>query len=75
MKERLESLIGNWYGQLDDIYVELAKIGVDFDYATSEYIIAWYLDKEEDEMVEVKIRLGGTPSTITIEDIEESYRG
>ena len=75
MEQRLENMVGNWYGEIEDIYGELAKMGIDFDNATSEYIIAWYVDKEKDEDVELMIRLGGTQNTIVIKSIEETYRG
>ncbi len=75
MEKKLNEMIGNWYGEQRDIFVELNEMGVDVFEANSEYITAGYTDKEEDEAVELMIRLGGTERTITIESIEEVYRG
>ena len=75
IENMLNSMVGNWYGEHQDIFVELNKMDVDVFEATAEYISAGYTDKEEDEDVQIMIRLGGTESTITIESIEEVYRG
>ena len=75
MRNTLDKLVGNWYGEQQDIIAALNEIGIDVLEANSEYIAAGYVDKETDEDVELAVRLGGTARTITIEAIEEVYRG
>ena len=75
MENKLNQMVGNWYGQMQDIFVELNDMGVDVFEANCEYITAGYTDEYEDEVVQVMIRLGGTSRTITIESVEEVYRG
>ncbi|MBR3592141.1 MAG: hypothetical protein IKL46_04750 [Clostridia bacterium] len=71
MKEKLNEMIGNWYGQRRDIIQELNEMGIDVWEENSEYITAGYVDKETDEDVGLLIRLGGTERTIVINSIEE----
>lgn len=75
MEKALNEMVGNWYGRQQDIFIELNEMGVDVYEANSEYIAAGYYDREADEGVQLKIALGGTASTITIESIDEVYRG
>lgn len=74
MEKKLETLVGNWYGRMEDIGYELRLLGLDVIDSNDEYIVADYTDEDGDD-VQVMVKLGGTPSTITIESIEEVYRG
>lgn len=75
MTNRLNEMVGNWYGYQEDIIAELNEMGLDAHEVNSEYITTVYIDEETDEDVVVMLRLGGTPRTITIERVEEIYRG
>lgn len=75
MEQKYERLVGTWYGTLQDLLYCLESIDawIKINVVTAEYIVAEYVDGEED--VEIMVKLGGTPRAITIESIEEIYRG
>ena len=73
MEQKLVEMENNWYGELQDIFVELNEMGIDVYESNAEYIVAGYVDGDED--VQIKVNLSGTASTIVIESIEEIYRG
>lgn len=75
MTNKLNEMCGNWYGYQQDIFAELNEMGLDVHEANSEYITTAYTDEETDEDVVVMLRLGGTERTITIDRVEEIYRG
>ena len=70
MLERLNDMVGNWYGRLEDITEELSEMGVDVENAyISRECIGLTVEDDGDD-VDVLIRLGGTENTITVDRVE-----
>lgn len=73
MIEQLEALKNGWYGSLADLTEELEEYGVEVLEANAEAVSVSY--EEDGEDVQTVIRLGGTARTITVDEIEEVWRG
>lgn len=71
--EMFEAYMNGFYGQIDDLTEELEKDGYEVLEANSEYIVVGYDDEDED--VQVELKLGGTERTIIITETTEVYRG
>lgn len=69
-----------WYSRLEDLEEDLTEAGFEVLEMNREYVVVSYVDTDEwvsenDEDVQVQIKLGGTENTITIDEYEEIYRG
>lgn len=62
-----------WFSRLEELEESFTAAGFDVLEVNSEYVVVAYEDDDED--VEVQIKLAGTESTIVIDSYEEVYRG
>lgn len=63
----------SWFAGLAELEEAFTEAGFDVLEANSEYVVVAYEDDDED--VQVQVRLSGTESTIVIDSYEEVYRG
>lgn len=73
MMNQIERIQNDWYGRIEDLIEEIESAGMEVEESNREYIVASYEDDGED--VQIEFRLGGTETTITVEDVREVYRG
>lgn len=68
-----EAYMNGFYGKIDELIEELENDGYEVLEANGEYIVVGY--EEEDEDVQVELKLGGTERTIVVTEATEVYRG
>lgn len=68
MKEKLESL--SWFGRMEDLIEELEDMGLEVLEANCEYVVVGH--EEDDDYIQLILRLGGTAHTIIITSVEEA---
>lgn len=74
VKTKLEELKNNFWTSIEELAGEIEDVtGAFVEDWCSEYIVISY--EEDDEDVQVDIRLNVAGRTITIESFEEVYRG
>lgn len=75
LSDYLERHLDSWYGRLNELGDAIEDLGLDVDEINNEYVIV-HAAEPDGEDVYCKIRLGGTPRTISLETFEmlESVR-
>ena len=75
LSDYLERYLDSWYGRLNELQSAIEDLGLDVDEINNEYVIV-HAAEPDGEDVYCKIRLGGTPRTISLETFEmlESVR-
>lgn len=75
LSDYLERHLDSWYGRLNELGDAIEDLGLDVDEINNEYVVVHAVEPDGED-VYCKIRLGGTPRTISLETFEmlESVR-
>lgn len=74
MEQKLENLMNGFTTSLADMVAEIEEAtGAEVIESNYEYVVIAY--EEDDEDVQVLIKLGGTKHTVIVTGYEEVYRG
>jgi len=69
LSDYLERHLDSWYGRLNELGDDIENLGLDVDKINNEYVIV-HATEPDGEDAYCKIRLGGTPRTISLETFE-----